>query len=375
MVDETQSEHTVAPGELLRAMLAEKGWTQDTLATITKTSRVTINNIITGRSGISADIAMSLAAAFGNEPAYWMEADVAYRLSLAEQDEEIVRRGRLFEMAPIHDMKRRGWIKGESTETLHKALNGFFGGDILKNDIRFPVAPRRTQSLSHLNAAEKAWCFRAYNIASTMLVPAFSRKKLDECERKLKRLAAYPKEIERVPKVLSEYGIRLVVIEPIPTVKLDGATFWIDEAPVIALSMRYDRIDCFWFTLMHEFAHISRGDALSFDVDLLDNAEGITIRLVEDEAEREANEMASNSLIPSKEMESFISRVGPLYSSERVIQFAHRVKIHPGIIVGQLQHRKEIGYSALRSMLVKVRGIVTATALTDGWKNTISDSV
>ena len=42
---------------------------------------------------------MSLAAAFGNEPAYWMEADVAYRLSLAEQDEEIVRRGRLFEMA------------------------------------------------------------------------------------------------------------------------------------------------------------------------------------------------------------------------------------------------------------------------------------
>ena len=47
----------------------------------------------------------------------------------------------------------------------------------------------------------------------------FRERKLDECERKLKRLAAYPKEIERVPKVLSEYGIRLVVIEPIPNGK------------------------------------------------------------------------------------------------------------------------------------------------------------
>ena len=100
--------------------------------------------------------------------------------------------------------------------------------------------------------------------------------------------------------------------------------------------MRYDRIDCFWFTLMHEFAHISRGDALSFDVDLLDNAEGITIRLVEDEAEREANEMASNSLIPSKEMEIVYQPCGdPLYSSERVIQFcAPRKKFIPVLSLG-----------------------------------------
>ena len=73
-------------------------------------------------------------------------------------------------------------------------------------------------------------------------------------------------------------------------------------------------------------------------------------------------------------MDSFIRRVGPLYSKQRIVQFAHRVKIHPGIIVGQLQNRDEIGYSANREMLTKVREVVAQTALTDGWGRTINAS-
>jgi HTH-type transcriptional regulator/antitoxin HigA len=51
------------------------------------------------------------------------------------------------------------------------------------------------------------------------------------------------------------------------------------------------------------------------------------------------------------------------------------VKMHPGIIVGQLQHRGEIGYSAHRDLLAKVRAIVTETSLTDGWGRTISPGI
>jgi HTH-type transcriptional regulator / antitoxin HigA len=156
-------------------------------------------------------------------------------------------------------------------------------------------------------------------------------------------------------------------------VKVDGAAFWCDDGkPAIAISLRYDRIDAFWFTVMHEFAHIKNGDALSVDKDMIDATIGIAVMLVEDEAERRANEQASASLIPPEEFDSFIRRVGPLYSKERIVQFAHKIKIHPGIIVGQLQHRNEIGFSSNREMLVKVRSSVIDSALTDGWNKSIT---
>jgi len=126
--------------------------------------------------------------------------------------------------------------------------------------------------------------------------------------------------------------------------------------------------------LMHEFAHVRNGDA-SVDSDLIDGTKGIAVTLVEDETERVANEMAAASLIEPNEMQSFIARVGPLYARERVIQFAHKQKIHPGIIVGQLQRKNEIGYSALRGLLVKVRDLVVPVAFTDGWGQSISPAI
>jgi HTH-type transcriptional regulator / antitoxin HigA len=156
-------------------------------------------------------------------------------------------------------------------------------------------------------------------------------------------------------------------------VKIDGAAFWLDaNSPVIALSIRFDRVDGFWFTLMHEFAHIKHGDALSIDSELVDGTIGIAVALVKDEAEQRASDSATDALIPTTEMQSFISRVGPLYSKERIIQFAHKIKIHPGIIVGQLQHRNEINYGSNREMLVKIRADVVETALTDGWNRSIT---
>jgi HTH-type transcriptional regulator/antitoxin HigA len=74
-------------------------------------------------------------------------------------------------------------------------------------------------------------------------------------------------------------------------------------------------------------------------------------------------------------MDSFIRRVGPLYAKERIIQFSHKMKIHPGIVVGQLQNRKEVGYASSRDLLVKVRELITATALTDGWNQTVAQTV
>jgi HTH-type transcriptional regulator/antitoxin HigA len=128
--------------------------------------------------------------------------------------------------------------------------------------------------------------------------------------------------------------------------------------------MRYDRIDNFWFVLAHELAHVKNGDG-SVDTDLV----GKTARALEDkpESEKKADRMAASLLIPAKALQAFITRHRPRFSKRAILGFAESIPIHPGIVVGQLQHRKAIGYSHSREMLVPVRDLVTEVAVTDGW--------
>jgi HTH-type transcriptional regulator / antitoxin HigA len=350
-------------------MMEERGWTQDDLAAIIGKSRQSINDWISGRSGIVLDTSMLLAAAFGNTPQEWLKWDQMYRLSMAEKDvSEVQQRAQLYTAAPIRDMIKRGWIRPPADAAeLRSEMEAFFGREALDDGLAFPVATKRTVKLSSINSAEVAWCFRARQLGAGLLCEPYSESRLTKSQSTLRKLAAHPKEARHLSKVLADCGVRFVVIEPLPTVRIDGIAFWDAHGPVIAVSIRHDRIDGFWFTVMHECAHIRNGDPLSVDTGLVDATKGVTVALVEDEAERLANEEAAASLIPPTELNSFIRRVGPLYPQDRIIQFANRIRIHPGIIVGQLQHRRELGYMALREFLVKIREFVVETALTDGW--------
>ncbi len=364
------------PGKILRQLMEERGWTQDDLAAIIGKSRQSISEIVSGKNGITLDMAMMLAAAFENSAQEWLKWDQLYRLSMAERDvTEVQKRAQLYKTAPIRDMIKRGWIRPSiDAAELHAELEAFFGAESLEDGLGFPVATKRTVKLPYLNSAEIAWCFRAKQLARSLLCYPYAPARLIKAQGKLKRLAAHPKEARNVSQVLADCGIRFVVIEPLPDVKIDGAAFWDEIGPIIAVSIRHDRIDGFWFTVMHEFSHIKHGDTLSVDTGLIDGTKGVNITLVEDQSERRANEEAAAALVTPGELDSFIRRVGPLYPRERIIQFANRIQIHPGIIVGQLQHRKELGYMALRDLLVKIRESVVLTALTDGWGQSISPS-
>jgi HTH-type transcriptional regulator/antitoxin HigA len=363
------------PGKMLRQFLEQRGWTQEELASITGKRRQTICDIVSGNSGISSEMAVIFAAVFGNTAEEWLRWDSLYRLATTEADgTDAAKRAHLYGLVPVREMQKRQWIQPtDDLIELESELKRFFGVPSLEEGFAFPLAAHGPVNLIGINPAETAWCFRARQLAGALTVAPFDPFRLAAAEGELRELAAYPKEARHLPRLLGEYGIRFVIVEPLSGARIDGAAFWLDaESPVIALSVRYDRIDAFWFTVMHEWAHIKNGDALSVDTDLIDPTVGLTVVLVENEAERLASKQASDALIPSSEMDSFIHRVGPMYSKERIIQFAHKVKIHPGIIVGQLQHRNEIGYSANREMLVKVRATIVESALTDGWNKTIT---
>jgi HTH-type transcriptional regulator/antitoxin HigA len=173
-----------------------------------------------------------------------------------------------------------------------------------------------------------------------------------------------PEEIRQVPQILAAAGVRFVIVEFLPGAKIDGAAFWIDKVPVIAMSMRYDRVNSFWFVLRHEIEHILNRDGLVIDVELpeaLQRKDKLPIEEVK------ANAAASEFLVPAGELNSFIKRVRPLYSEQRIMLFAKRIGVHPGLVVGQLQFRDEVPYTHFHKYLVKVREIITRVALTDGW--------
>jgi HTH-type transcriptional regulator/antitoxin HigA len=326
-------------------------------------------------------MAVVLAAAFGNTPSDWLRWDAAYRLSALEGDAGAVvqERVKLYEYAPVKEMQKRGWItEVPDVAGLDRELKSFFETDSLDTPPHLPIATLRHSQFPSLSGAEWAWCFRARHLACAIVdAAAFDPKRLDGVERRLHQLESHPKESRYVSDVLAKSGIRFVVVEPLPGIKIDGAAFWLDDAqcqaPVIAISGRVDRIDNIWFTVMHEFAHIRNSDTLSVDSEIL--GEDGTPVLLRGAIEQRANEQASASLIPTHELESFIRRVGPLYSKTRIIQFANRIKVHPGIIVGQLQYRKEIGYGANREMLPKMRENLIDTTLTDGWGRSITPGI
>lgn len=357
------------PGEAIRSELEKRGLNQMDLARLMGRYPPEVNTMISGKRAITPELAVELAAALpGTTAEYWLDLEMSRQLSLIPHDvDEIKKRVQMYQIAPIREMEKRGWIKStSSTSGLEKELKTFFKTDTLNKMPEFPIAMRKSEPLKDLNPLQIAWSFRARQLAEELPIGGFDDRSMESLKRDLKILAAYPAEARRVPEVMRNYGVRFVVVKHLTNSNVDGAAFWIDEnTPVIAMSLRLDRIDNFWFTLMHECAHIQHRDTISIDSNM-----GVNEREqpgMKDAIEKRADEEAANALIPQSEMESFIRRIGPIYAKPNIIQFAHRVKIHPGMIVGQLQHRAELRFSTYREMLPAVRSHVVSTALTDGW--------
>lgn len=348
------------PSKYIKDMLKERGWTQIDLARVLGRTPSEVNYLMGGRSRMSPEFAQELAVVFGQTPEYWLNLDNAYRLSQADYvDQSIRHRSKLFSF-PFKDMQKRKWIaEVTEPEQLEDEVKRFFGTDNLDEEPSVIASYKRTIKDGALNEAERAWIRRAEQLAQACPAEAFDEEKLPVIEAALRRLAAKSQAVQRVPALLAKYGIRFVIVEPLPRVKIDGAAFWLDEKrPVIAMSVRFDNIGSFWFTLMHELFHIKHKDAFSFD-DLQSSSSDV--------AEIRASDAAANALVPHSKLESFIAMYAPRFSEALINNFATQLEIHPGVIVGQLQHRKHIGYNQHHKLMVRIREMVTEIAFTDGW--------
>lgn len=373
MIEERRPAEVFSPGEFIREELEARGWTQTDLADILGRPFQLVNDLIAGKRAITPETAKGLGDAFGTGAALWLNMESAYQLNRVKNaDPDVAKRAKLYALAPIKDMTKRGWIEFSSTvEVLEKQVCEFFKINTLEEEPRFlPHAARKSTPYADMSPGQRAWLFRAMHLAPAVHVSPFSDLAFEQGLAKLRTILPNTEDVRQVPRILADMGVKFIIIEPLPQTRIDGVCFWLDEqSPVIVLSLRYDRIDSFWFSLFHELGHLKNRDGLrgngQIDTDLVGEE---AIRTEEKpEFERKADEFAANFLIPSKELESFIIRTKPLYAASRIAGFAKRLKVHPGIVVGQLHRRGEFSYSNHRKMLDKVRQTISASALTDGW--------
>ncbi|TYL87469.1 ImmA/IrrE family metallo-endopeptidase [Bradyrhizobium cytisi] len=363
---------TFSPGEFIRDELDARGWTQADLAQIMGRPLRLVNELIAGKKQITPDTARGLAMAFGDDdPLYWMNLDSAYRLANSQPaDETVSRRSRLYSKFPVRELMKRSWIEpSDNLDVVEHRVCRFYRIKSLEEQPEFAHSAKATQSdtaqYDARNDLQWAWLYRAKELAEAVHSVPYSEANLRRALPKLRALLVAPEELRQVPTILAEAGVRFVIVEFLPGAKIDGAAFWLNEIPVIALSIRFDRVNNFWFVLRHEIEHILNRDGLvTIDVELTERVQGKGDLPPE---EIRANTAAAEFLIPKTELDSFIVRVRPLYSEQRILLFAKRIGVHPGIVVGQLQHRDEVPYTHFHKHLVKIREIVTQTALTDGW--------
>jgi HTH-type transcriptional regulator/antitoxin HigA len=247
---------------------------------------------------------------------------------------------------PVKEMIKRGWIHVEKSRIdaakaaelarlfVEQAMGGARVGVLARRTVKGDAftpeaicALTAWQARVLQKAAEPAFC----------PLGSFHIDKLSEAF--LRELVAFSPLDDgplRAVNHLRQAGIAVVVEEHLTKTKLDGAAMLSGTGmPVIGLTLRFDRLDNFWFTLMHECAHIWKHLSRPGDV-ILD-------RLVDAESteaiEKEANRIARDALIPRAQWRSASVRQLPTKSG--ILSFAREQGIHPAIVAGRLQREAE----------------------------------
>lgn len=360
----------LAPGEFLRQELHCRGWSQVELAEILARPPRLISEIISGKRAITPETAKGLEAALGTSAELWMNLEAGYQLSRTRFETSVVsRRARLYDKFPVKELLRRGWIrKANDLETLEANFCQFFGIKSIDDTPAFGHAAKKQCYDSAPLVLQLAWLTRAKQLAETIEARSFKVSALKDAVDKLKNCLRNSEDVKKAAVLLLEAGVRLVVVEFLPGAKLDGACFWIanGKSPVIALSLRLDRIDNFWHTLFHEIDHVLHEEGKEEPiVDVFDADDGGATGLPSEE--KRANANAANYCVDRETLEEWLIRTPRASSRANIVAFAERNGVHPGLVVGQLQHRGVIPYSFHRDLLEKVRLLVICTTPTDGF--------
>ena len=265
---------------------------------------------------------------------------------------------------PVVEIAKRCWVpnvkdpKENAEELMRKLIIQAGGMETV------PFALFRHGKSARYNSkmdtyALTAWCIRVIALArENPLKNKYKKGSLKPSTlQKIARLSYFENGPLLAKEYLEKQGIYLIVVPHLSKTYLDGAALLMpDGTPVIGLTLRHDRIDNFWFCLLHELAHVAKHltESDRIIIDDLDlrrhDAES------EDKIEKEADEMTCDGLIPKKVWER--NPIKGKVTAAKVYALAEQLKIHPAIIAGRVRYEQN-NYKLLTKFVGRkqVRGL------------------
>lgn len=253
---------------------------------------------------------------------------------------------------PLNEMIKLGWIEFTGTMQAAKGqaeelVRSFFqsaGIAQQQNPLFFRKSLRSDKEIDLY--ALSAWYTKVL-IEQEDIIPEAEYKPdiiNDEFFAELRRLSFFDEGPQLAAEYLRKLGIKLVFVPHLKSSHLDGAAFINQKGePVIAMTLRYDRIDNFWFTLFHELSHLAlhlKGNGEYF----FDDLKGMKNL---SDPEKEADFFAEKQLIPENKWKAFYSSY---VSEDEVKRFAQQLRISPAIVAGRIQKERE-DFSVFRKLL------------------------
>ncbi len=185
--------------------------------------------------------------------------------------------------------------------------------------------------------ALQAWQARVVAIAEQQQICDYVTDSIDDVLiNKIVRASYFSEGPRLIPSLLNEHGIHFVIVPHLPRTYLDGAAFLTPAGqPVVGMTLRHDRLDNFWFTLMHELAHI-RLHLVDNDASFFDDTEHEPCD-DDDPREQEANRFARNALIPDEMWQEVSPSLITASSASEIRALAEQFEISPAIIAGRVR--------------------------------------
>lgn len=240
---------------------------------------------------------------------------------------------------PVKEMYRREWFE-DFTGSVSEAVDmaDTLVADYVKSVIKRPALALYRKQVRFGSSVDEyamlAWECRILSLASKMKLERWYEGGSIDSQWITDLVQENAKDNGPISakRKLAEAGIALVVEPHLPNTHLDGAALLHSRGPVIGLTLRYDRLDNFWFVLFHELFHIIKHLRKNKLEGIFDDLDIISTNKLEEEA----NSLAAEALIPKKKWDYALARY--VRSHESVIELATELNISPAIVAGRIRH-------------------------------------
>lgn len=351
----------VHPGEHLAEYLESRGWSQAEFARLAGLTPKLVSTIINGTNPVTAETALKLEHVLGMKADIWtgLQADWDLhearkaRQQGAEECRAFLRR------FPVKELTSRGVLpKGVSVEAMCDRLLTFLGigaPSAFEAKLRnLAVQHRHSKSFESDEGHVVAWLMLGELHARAMKLPSFDEARFVQAVAEVRELTCEAPEVfaPRMIEVCAASGVAVVFEPPLSKTRLFGSARWIEgDRAIIQMSLRMKSNDHFWWTFFHEAGHVMlhRGRAFA------DDQGGVG-----DGAEEEADAWAEEQLVGRDRFDQFCQTFPR--SEAAVCTFASQVGVHPGIIVGMLQHRRILPFTHLNGLKARFEWAKPANA-------------